>query len=345
MKIKDFINKATDNWGVKAACVLLAAFFYIFYTLSMQDSRSFTVPLKIESSGGIAPAGNYPTKVKVTLKGKTEDIATVRESEISAYVDLNYLSKDGTYRLPVLVNLPKSAMLLETLEVKVSPQEISLKVEEQISGFVSISPLVNGKPAHGFEVKSITLKPDTIEITGPRSMVEHCTRVQTKEISVKNAEVSFEKTVDPEIPGAYLKFKNKEKISATVEIVPVGSTKKISNIQVLFTSLAEDFEIYPKNLTVSAELKGNLLELEKYSPLPGAVSVNCSEITSSGEYELPLKVNFPDKFEIAEISAEKVKFEVRKIQKSDDLEEKITVDMSVTPGTEVLPPKNGTETE
>jgi len=335
MKIKEYINKVTENWAIKAACVLLAFFIYVFYTLSIQDSKSFTVPLKIQSSGGIAPAQNYPSKVKVTLKGKTEDIASVRENEISAYVDLNYLAKDGTYKLPVLVKLPQNAMLLDTLEVKVSPEEINLKVEEQISGFVSINPLINGTPSYGYEIKSITLKPDTIEVVGPRSMVENCTRVQTKPISVKNAELSFEKIVDAERPGINLSFKENEKISVTVEIVPKKAEKKFTDLPVSFNFLPAEFEVFPKNLTASVEVSGNLLDLEKFTPPYGTVFVNCSSIEETGEYEFPLLYSLPEKFQLKTISKESVKFEVRKIIKTDVLEEKIVDEVPKISSSEV----------
>ena len=73
MKIKDFIEKITENWPVKASCVLLAICIYVFYTLSLQDSRSFTVPLKIKNGSGIVPVSPYPANVKIKLKGKTEE--------------------------------------------------------------------------------------------------------------------------------------------------------------------------------------------------------------------------------------------------------------------------------
>ena len=202
MKIKDFIEKITENWPVKASCVLLAICIYVFYTLSLQDSRSFTVPLKIKNGSGIVPVSPYPANVKIKLKGKTEDIASLQKNNFSAYLDLNYLPKDGVYKLPVLVELPQQALLLDTLEVTVSPQEVNLKVEEKISAFVPVLPLINGSPAHGYEIKNITVKPDTVELTGPRSMVQNCTRLQTKAVSVKNADKSFASPVLPENPGS-----------------------------------------------------------------------------------------------------------------------------------------------
>lgn len=324
MKIKDFIDKTTDNWPVKAACILLAICIYIFYTLSMQDSRSFTVPLKIMANSGIVAAGAYPHTVKVNLKGKTEDIAAIKKDDFSAYLDLDFLSKDGTYRLPVFVDLPQQAMLLDTLEVTVTPQEVNLRVEEKITAFVPVTPLINGTPSYGYEIKNIVVKPDTVELTGPRSMVENCKRLQTKPVSVKNATVSLEQTVSPESPGAYLKFNDSQKLTVTVEIVPVVSEKKFDVPKVEFTNLKNDLEVTTKSISGSVVLSGNLVDIEKFAASDGILTVNCSSIEESGTYELPVKYSVGNKFSVKDYSPKTVKIDVGTVAKiSDEFEEKI----------------------
>lgn len=327
MKIREFISKATENWMVKAACVLLALCLYIFYTLSIQDKRSFTVPLRVRSASGIVAAGHYPSTVKITLKGKTEDISSIRESEILAYLSLDYLSKDGTYTLPVLVDLPQQALLLDTMEIKVYPQEVKLKVEEQISGYVNVKPLLNGDVAYGHEIKKISISPETVEIYGPRSMVENCTRVQTKGVSVRNAEVSFETQVDVESPGAFLKVKDGQKISVTVEISAIASEKKYSDVTIAFSDLQEEFEISPLAFA-DLLLTGSLSDLEKFIPPYGSLYVDCSYIEKTGTYELPVMTSIPDRFGIKSISKQKITVNVRKASTGNEFEEKLNEDIT-----------------
>lgn len=339
MKIKDFIEKITENWPVKASCVLLAICIYVFYTLSLQDSRSFTVPLKIKNGSGIVPVSPYPANVKIKLKGKTEDIASLQKNNFSAYLDLNYLPKDGVYKLPVLVELPQQALLLDTLEVTVSPQEVNLKVEEKISAFVPVLPLINGSPAHGYEIKNITVKPDTIELTGPRSMVQNCTRLQTKAVSVKNADKSFASPVLPENPGSYLKFKNnEEKLTVTVEIAPVVSEKNFSVQTIDVKSLPKEFVVSSQKNSGILNLSGKLVDLEKFSVSQGSLFVNASEISEPGIYELDVKASVPAKFTVQDFSPKKIKVAVEKIKVVDVLEEKVG-DVITSPVNEILPEK------
>ena len=319
MKIKELYEKAVYNWPVKAVCILMSMMLYGFYTLSRQDTRTFISPLKIAASNGITVAGSYPTNVKITLKGKGEEISSIRESEVKAYLDLNYLAKEGVYKLPVLVELPKEALLLDTLEVRVVPQEVELKVEEQISGFVPVLPLTKGNPAYGYELKKITVSPDFVEVTGPRSMVENCHRIQTKAVSIKNADTSLSSKVNLENLGGLLKLKENVPVQLTAEIVPLYQVKKIDAIPVEFFNVPDEYEIIPKAVLLSATIKGRLLDLENYKISKGVLKVDCSKVEKEGIYELPVFSSFPQEFEVTDLSSSSLKLEFKKLQKEENL--------------------------
>ena len=229
--------------------------------------------------------------------------------------------------------------MLDTLEVTVSPQEVNLKVEEKISAFVPVLPLINGSPAHGYEIKNITVKPDTVELTGPRSMVQNCTRLQTKAVSVKNADKSFASPVLPENPGSYLKFKNnEEKLTVTVEIAPVVSEKSFSVEMIDVKSLPKEFVVSSQKNSGILNLSGKLVDLEKFSVSQGSLFVNASEISEPGIYELDVKASVPAKFTVQDFSPKKIKVAVEKIKVVDELEEKVG-DVITSPVNEILPEK------
>lgn len=312
MKIKELYNKTIENWPVKAICILLSIMLYCFYTLSLKDSRAFIVPLKIEASNGIVPAGSYPTNVKVTLKGKTEEISSIRESDVRAYLDLNYLSKDGVYNLPVLISLPKEALLLDTLEVKVSPQNVDLTVEQQISSFVKVNPLIKGEVAPGFEIKNITVTPDFVEISGPRSMVKNRSGIQTRAVSVKNAETSISSLVSLENLGGLLKLKTDEDISLTVEIAPIIQTKKYENVSLALENIPSDFDATPQKAIFSITLKGAQKELENLKAENIVLKANCINIQEEGTFEFPIEYKNPSDIEVIEITPKNVLVSIKK---------------------------------
>lgn len=323
MKIKEVFNRITENWPVKASCFLMALCLYVFYTLSLQDSKTFTVPLTVQSKNGIAVAGNYPKRVRVTLKGKTEEIASVRESEVSAYLDLNYLASDGTYKLPVLVDLSQQALLLETLEVHVSPQEVSLKVEEEISAYVPVSALIKGTPSHGYELSETIVEPDEVLIKGPRSQVLNCTRVQTQAVSVKNATADVVKTVRADNLGSTLHLAENKELTVKALIVPSIYSRRFENYAVYYANVPEGFSVYPPNINVTFTLKGRVAELEKYTPTSNSLYIDFTEFKETGSYEAKIITAFPQAYELVEKPLSKATVELRKIDSNAEFEQKI----------------------
>ena len=149
MKAKQVFDKLIENWQIKAVCFVIALFLYVVYQTQSVDKKVFSVPLTVESKNGYVSIEPHPRTVAVSARGKAEDLAQVRESDLKAYLDLSYVSSDGSYDFPVLLNLSDSASVLNPLELKVTPEIVRLKVEEEITAFVDIVPLVSGKPSDG----------------------------------------------------------------------------------------------------------------------------------------------------------------------------------------------------
>ena len=170
-------------------------------------------------------------------------------------------------------------------------------------------------------------------------MVQNCTRLQTKAVSVKNADKSFASPVLPENPGSYLKFKNNdEKLTVTVEIAPVVSEKSFSVQTIDVKYLPKEFVVSSRKNSGILNLGGKLVDLEKFSVPNGSLFVNASEISEPGVYELDVKSSVPAKFTVQDFSPKKIKITVEKIKVVDELEEKVG-DVIASPANEILPEK------
>ena len=133
MKAKQVFDKLIENWHIKAICFVIALFLYVIYQNQSVDSKVFSVPLTVESRNGYVSVAPHPRTVVVSARGKSEELAQVRESDLKAYLDLNYVYKDGTYDFPVLITLSDSASILNPLELKVTPEVVRLRVEEEVT--------------------------------------------------------------------------------------------------------------------------------------------------------------------------------------------------------------------
>ena len=328
MKAKQVFDKLIENWQVKAICFVISLFLYVIYQNQSVDKKVFSAPLSVESKNGFVSIQPHPRTVAVSARGKAEELAQVRESDLKAYIDLTYVSKDGSYDFPVLLTLSDSASVLNPLELKVTPESVRLRVEEEITSYVDIEPLVSGKPAYGYSVKSVSVSPDQIAINGPKTMIENLKALRTLNVTTSNAKRSFTAKTKVEQKGLFIKHDDID-VSVTVEIEELEGSKKFTKIPVKIINLSPELEVSAKTNDVTVTLNGSLVSLDSFKPDEKFVTADVSHITSPGTFYVNLSYTVPKRFTMSDgyTKSIPVTFSVRQVApaQSEPDEEKITV--------------------
>lgn len=299
MKAKQMFDKFTENWHIKAICFVIALFLYVIYQNQSVGTRVFSVPLSVEAKNGFVSIAPYPRTVAVSARGKSEELAQVRDSDLKAYLDLNYVSKDGSYDFPVLITLSDSASVLNPLEIKVTPEIVHLRVEEEITSYVDIEPLVSGKPGYGYGIKSIKTVPDQIAITGPKTMVDNIKSMKTLNVTASGAKRSFTSKTKVEKKGLFVKTEDTE-VNVTVEIEELTGTKQYTRLPVKVVNLSPSLEIRAMTKDVTVTLEGSLPSLESYKPGESFVTADVSHVNSSGTFYVNLSYSVPKRFTLTD---------------------------------------------
>lgn len=125
MRVRKIIDSLRQNVLTVVVCVALAVAFYLFFLFSTVDRKTFIVPLAIEAQNGMVAASSVPHTVKVTVLGKPESISTLHENDFSAYLDLNYVAREGETRLPALAVFPRQDCLRGIPDAHVSRDRLS----------------------------------------------------------------------------------------------------------------------------------------------------------------------------------------------------------------------------
>lgn len=297
MKVNHKIEKLLENWPQKIICFVIAILIYIFYNISAIDSKYFNVPLQLQANAGYLPLGSYPSHVRVSIRGKAEDLANITEKDFFALLDLDGCTKNGKDRFPVELNLSERLMLIENIECRVNPSFVELRVEEQISDYSNVRPLIYGEPAKGFYVENIKTTPSKVKITGPRSMVENCNRLQTSRVNIEGASVPLKQKVLVENSGDFLELSETNEITVEVNILPKKLEKEFKNIPMISINLNDNFEIKSKS-EINAKISGNQTDIEKYMPTTGDFVINFDGISEAGEYDIPVTSKLPSKFNV-----------------------------------------------
>ena len=180
-----------DKWPVKIISVAAALIIAVFYRMNTLETRTFLVPLQVETNGMLIPVSSLENTVKISLRGETNSIYPILEEDIEAFIDLNRYSNEGTYRIPVQIRKKGSALGVVPLEISVLPIEITLLLEKKVRRDIPVFPVFRGTIAPGYEITSQSIYPESVAAEGPRTGVETQDEFNTEPINLEGRNENF----------------------------------------------------------------------------------------------------------------------------------------------------------
>ena len=310
MKIKPLLEKLNDRWPAKAICIVAACVLYMFNQHTSLERRSLAVRLNVLQEGEMLCTTHLPSSVSVTIRTNAENISHVNAEGITATLDLNYITKEGNFDVPVLVSLSSNLESLDPLEVTVYPEKIKVHLEKNISRAVKVVPYEIGRSPYGYMVKKISVTPPYVEIFGPRSIVENVNALEVGAVVIDEKTESFSERKRIINRNRLVKIDGASEVEVNVEVGLVQGTKSFSNVPIELKNLNPEFEI-EGNFFANFSIMGAQLVLDEYEILPGVLSADLGAISEAGEYEIPVTVLLPQDFHLESISVESISISVR----------------------------------
>ena len=293
MTIKELKNKITENWKVKVICVILAIGIYLFGQYVTFKKNELTVPLQVKNASNLVYTNEIPRTVKVIVYGEPDQVGLLQEKDFEVYIDLSELVEPGTFEGPLHLQLSEKASKMENVEFSLKNDSITLTLENKITALVPVKTNISGACANGYEVSAIEIYPDLVQITGRASLVEKIPYLETDVINLSGKSSDFTKTVKIINQNNRISLTGDKEVTVTVKIKPIKITKVIDSSVVFFYSLKNDLSVENPNINYSLTLTGSKNELENFVLSPLSVQIDCSEIQTSGVYELPFSVILP----------------------------------------------------
>ena len=321
MKANRFFEKILYNWPVKVCCLIIAIALYLFHQASLTEKRSFVIPLTVIEDGAVQHTGDFTSNVTVVVRANTEQISSVHSNQLIAYVNLNNISKNGEYNLPVKVDVADEIMAFDPFEIKVKPEYIKIRAETKDLKFIPLEASIVGEPEHGYEITDITIEPAFVEVTGPESVIENTQKIYLDRIDVTGLSQKGIFEADYKSINKLLSIKEKGPFEVIVMIEPKQMERTIEEIPVTVLSLNEKFYLENDIQPVSVTLEGSMPVLEDFIPARRFVTVDLSKILEPGEYDIPVIYNIPGYFELIEASDETVHINVLEHKVEEEIEE------------------------
>ena len=206
------------NLGLKFLSTVIACLLWLLVAGERVVERVMRAPVEFQNlPAGLELVGIPPDTVEVRLRGSSGALSRMASGDMAAVLDLR-TARPGRRLFHVTATQITVPYGIEVVQVGPS----TLTVEFEMTGFrtVPIEPVIEGKPADGFEVTKVTMDPQTVEVTGPESALKRLANAVTEPVSVANENRPVKESVTIGVPDASLRLRTPQSTVVTVTIAP-----------------------------------------------------------------------------------------------------------------------------
>jgi YbbR domain-containing protein len=206
------------NLGLKFLSTIIACLLWLLVAGERVVERVMRAPVEFQNlPAGLELVGIPPDTVEVRLRGSSGALSRMASGDMAAVLDLR-MARPGRrlfHVTPTQITVPYGIEV-----VQVGPS--TLTVEFEMTGFrtVPIQPVIEGKPADGFEVTKVTTEPQTVEVTGPENALKRLENAVTEPVSVADENRPVKESVTIGVPDASLRLRSPQSAVVTVTIAP-----------------------------------------------------------------------------------------------------------------------------
>lgn len=288
------------HFGLKVWSVLLAIMLWMLVAGEETVERGLRVPLELQQfpAGLELQQGEPPSLVDVRIRGSSGTLGRLGPGDIVAVLDLRS-ARPGrrVFQLtPEQVRTPFGVQV-----VQVTPATITLGFENSAVRHVPVVPAVEGTPAPGFVVATLTSDPKTVEIVGPESSVKRATEALTEPVSVDAARRDITDSVSVGFMDPALRLKTPRLVTVTVQIVPGPEERAFRDRPVRLRGLTAGLSAQAVPPAVDVVLRGTGHGLSRVDPDSVSAYVDLTNL-GVGEYTLNVHVDAPDPAGVARIN-------------------------------------------
>jgi YbbR domain-containing protein len=288
-----FLARIVRNWPAKVISIAAAVVLVVFYNISRLDDRFFTVPLEVSIDDEFIAASPVPEDVRIQLRGEPEVIDRIREDDVRAVVDFTDHESPGTYAAPVRIEKMGSALDAEPVEIRVEPSRIELQLAVRATKSVEVEPTIQGFAPTGYNLSQYQVSPSTVEIEGPREIVNDVEVVRTEEIELSGRQEDFTVRVRLNRPDSLIRFPGGSIVEFRGIIEETVVLRTIEPVEIVLLDLDPDLRLTSALPTGLVRVQARQVDLDEVTPSQVQIVVDASAVDEPGTYTLDARPSVP----------------------------------------------------
>ena len=292
--------------GLKIASIALAALLWVIVSGEQIVERALRIPLEFTNlPGQLEIVGDAPNVVDVRVRGSSGALSRIAAGELVAVLDLR-TARSGSPRLFHLtsadVRVPFGVEV-----VQVTPSSLSMTFEPSVTKIVPVIPEVEGEPAPGFVVGTITAEPKEVEVVGPESAVQMLTEAITEPISVTGATAVLIENATIGSPDPLVRLREPQSARVTVNVGQAPVEWAVAGVAVRVANGRPGLALSPRTVTVHVRGPRGAMQA---SAADFDVSID-AEGLKPGQYALPVRVVPPSRVGVVRVDPQVINVRVR----------------------------------
>ncbi|MGE5361614.1 MAG: YbbR-like domain-containing protein [Bacteroidales bacterium] len=284
--------------GLKAMSVALALLVWLSVSGEQTVERSLRIPLALQNIPPQLELVDIPPEtVAVRVRGGSGFLSHLSSGDLMAIIDLSS-ARPGRRFVPLTLNQIEAPVGVEVTQV--DPETISLEFQRSATRSVPVAANLDGQPAPGYAVASVTAQPSSVEVVGPEHVLRQLTRVITEPVSVAGATAPLRETATLGVPVPGLRLKQAGKAVVNVDIRPVAVTRTIDAVAVQPRGARRGADVRLTPAQVDITVKGPEAAFSGITAGRFAAFVDLAGL-EPGRYNLPIQVEPPPNLEPVQI--------------------------------------------
>lgn len=295
------------HFGLKVFAVAFATFLWFVVSGEEIVERGLRIPLELQQfPADLELQGEPPSLVDVRVRGASGALSRIGSGDIVAVLDLK-TAREGRrlYQMtPEQVRVPFGVQV-----VQVMPPTIALAFEVVASKQVPVVPALDGDPAPGYVLGSVTVDPPTVEVIGGKSAIARLTEAVTEPVSIADARASVSDAVTVGLVDTALRLKTPKLARVTVEVLPGPVERAMHERPLQLRNLGAGLEARSIPNEVEVVLRGSREDVNRVDANDVAAYVDLTGLRA-GDYTLDVRVDGPPRAGVARISPATVQVKI-----------------------------------
>ncbi len=303
MNIKPYFHQRWFyNSKTKIFSLLTALFLWFYVVTDNQFDHTVNIPLHIVNKPkGWILIRPIPSKVKVLFRGTGKNLLSLTYRD--KFIELNLHQSPRIRQLPITVNMIKGIPAGNTIiPVRViEPESVTVRLDKFAVKKVPIHPNIKLVTLDGYiQVGNLILQPDSVVVSGPRSLVSAISEIPTEKKEYKNVLKEIHGKISLSPPEEPTLRYSLNSVQFRADIQRIGE-RVLRDIPIKVTHVPSNMKVSVLPSTLSLKLQGGVKLLSKLKKEDVVATIDFRSRYRYRGKKIPATINLPNGIDFSDV--------------------------------------------